>query len=116
MSRLSHVGLLLCAWLSCASAFAADTLLRNGSFEATPCITPCNQAPWVMPSDWVPLLWFPSTYSNDGSYGLAPDAYGNFTGATAQDGLRWVAGWSKSPEVFGQVLTTPLIPGHNYVL
>jgi hypothetical protein len=107
------------AWACvCAHANAAN-LLRNGSFEATPCATPCGLTQAIVPADWVALtpgLLAPDTYSNDGSFGLSPQDYGNFTGVTAQDGIRWIAGWSAYSETFGQVLSAPLIPGHQYVL
>jgi hypothetical protein len=91
-------------------------LLRNGSFETTPCRTPCNQDQAYLPSEWLALSSTPDTYSNDGSYGLAPDAWGNFVGVTAEDGIRWVAAWSADSEVFGQVLTAALVPGGSYSL
>lgn len=118
MGRLSRVCLLLCLGLLSAGAFA-DNLLRNGSFEATPCATPCNQDQALMPAEWVALtpgILAPDTFSNDGSYGLPPEGYGAFNGVTAQDGIRWVAGWSLYSETFGQVLTAPLVPGHRYAL
>jgi hypothetical protein len=99
------------------SQTASANLLRNPSFEQTPCTTPCNQDQAVMPSDWLSLNVTPDTYSNDGSYGLPPSGFGNFTGATAQDGIRWVAGCSCAGfEIFGQVLSAPLIPGQEYTL
>ena len=52
--------------------------------------------------------------SCDGSYGLTPDAGGNFTGVTAHGGLRWVAGWSAATEIFGQTLASPLVAGRTY--
>jgi hypothetical protein len=69
-----------------------------------------------MPSEWLSLNVTPDTYSNDGSYGLPPNGFGNFTGAIAQEGIRWVAGWSAIPEIFGQVLTAPLTSGQEYTL
>jgi hypothetical protein len=96
----------------------AQNLLRNGSFEQTPCVTPCYQSRNVAPAEWLqgrddrPA----ATYSNDGSYGYTPDAYGNFTGVTAQDGIRWVAVYSLYNEAFGQVLTKPLVPGATYTV
>lgn len=113
---------ILSCWMIAVMGFLSETasanLLQNSSFEQTPCTTPCNQSQGVMPSEWLILNVTPDTYSNDGSYGLAPDAdgFGNFTGATAQDGIRWVAGWSFAVEIFGQVLTAPLIPGQEYTL
>jgi hypothetical protein len=91
-------------------------LITNPGFEQTPCVTPCNQSQGVMPSGWLVLNVTPDTYSNDGSYGLGPEAFGNFIGATAQEGIRWVAGWSIGPEIFGQSLAAALTPGRKYTL
>jgi len=107
------VGLAVMGFLS---DMASANLIQNPSFEQTPCVTPCNQQEGVMPSNWLTLNVSPDTYSNDGSYGLAPSANGNFTGATAQDGIRWVVGWSAVVEIFGQNLASPLIPGQEYTL
>ena len=106
-------GLALTGFLS---DIAGANLIQNPSFETTPCVTPCNQDQGVMPSNWLTLNVTPDTYSNDGSYGLPPDGFSNFTGATAQDGIRWVAGWSAAVEIFGQQLASPLIPGREYTL
>jgi len=95
---------------------ASANLLENPSFEATPCTTPCNQDQGVLPSDWLLLNITPDTYSNDGSYGLDPSLLDNFTGATAQDGIRWVAAWSAGAEMFGQTLASPLISGREYTI
>ena len=89
----------------------AIELLRNPSFEAVP----GNQAA-DLPSEWVVTYLSPDTYSNDGSFGLPPSYLGNFSGVTAQDGIRWVAAWSSANEQFGQLLTTPLIPGEPYTV
>src|SRR5262245_2175534 len=97
-------------------AVTGANLIQNPSFEQTPCSTPCNQGQGVMPSNWLILNVTPDTWSNDGSYGLPPDAFGDFTGATAQDGIRWVAGWSLAVEIFGQALASPLVPGQQYTL
>jgi len=94
---------------------AHANLIRNASFENVPS-TQMSQG--ILPSDWLQLAPSPGadTYSNDGSYGLAPSGFGNFTGVTAFDGNRWIAGWSLVPETFGQILTTPLTPGNEYTL
>ena len=118
-SMLARKHLLLCVGLVAVgflSDMASANLIQNPSFEQTPCITPCNQTQGVMPSNWLSLNSTPDTYSNDGSYGLAPSDGGNFSGATAQDGIRWVAGWSLAVEIFGQNLAAPLIPGQDYTL
>jgi hypothetical protein len=107
--------LAVASWMLMAQPAAAN-LLRNGSFEQTPCTTPCNQDQAYMPSEWLSLNVTPDTYSNDGSYGVAPDAWGNFIGVTAQDGIRWVAAWSIASEILGQTLTSPLVPGASYTL
>src|SRR5262249_58164491 len=89
----------------------ADNLLRNPSFELVPCETACIQDQGAMPSEWIVLGGSPDTFSNDGSYGLPPEGFGNFTGATAQDGIRWLVGASfVPPESFGQELIAPLLP------
>jgi hypothetical protein len=96
---------------------ASANLLRNPSFEDTPCTTPCNQGQAAVPAEWISLNVTPDTYSNDGSYGLPPEGFGNFPGATAEDGIRWVAGCSCAGfEIIGQVLTAPLVPGQTYML
>ncbi len=95
---------------------AQANLLRNPSFENVPGTGPGYQDQGLMPSDWVTVAVTPDTYSTDGSYGLPPSGFGNFDGVAAQDGLRWVAGWSDAVEVFGQALTAPLTPGTSYSL
>jgi len=99
-------------------AFTGDrspNLLRNPGFEDVP-------GPFtgqgLLPSNWVIESWSPDTYSNDGSFGLPPEAYGNFPGVTAHEGLRWVAGaWAGSIiESFGQQLSEPLVPNAEYRL
>lgn len=94
---------------------AQANLIRNASFEAVPSAA---TGQGILPSDWIQLAPDPGadTYSNDGSYGLLPSANGNFTGVSAFDGIRWVAGWSIIPESFGQSLTDPLTPGVEYTL
>ncbi|MGB2985064.1 MAG: MopE-related protein [Phycisphaerae bacterium] len=91
---------------------AAANLLRNPSFEAVP---GPQQGEGLMPNDWVIIASTPDTYSNNGSYGLLPQAFGNFPGVLARDGIRWVAAWgTTTPEVFGQQLSSPLLPNQTY--
>jgi hypothetical protein len=108
------LGYVLIALLLVASQAQAN-LIRNPSFEA---IGALQTGQGFLPSDWIELAPAPGadTYSNDGSYGLPPSVLGNFTGVTAFDGIRWIAGWSIIPETFGQSLTTPLTPGLEYTL
>ena len=104
------ISILMLAFAQVANA----NLIRNASFEDIPG-TIIGQG--IMPSEWVIANVTPDTYSNDGSYGLAPSAGsggGNFTGVTAQDGIRWVAGWSSANEYFGQTLSAPLVGGQSY--
>ena len=93
----------------------ADTseLIRNGSFETVP---DNSYGQGYMPSEWQTISESPDTYSVDGSYGLWPSDYGDFIGATAHDGLRWVAGYSTAAEAFGQKLSAPLVQGQTYQL
>ena len=106
---------LLCAIASrlLGGAAMAENLLRNPGFESVPGST---TGQGLMPNDWVVVLTTPDTYSNDGSYGLLPSFLGNFSGVSAFEGLRWVAGWSVADERFGQTLTTPLVAGVSYRL
>lgn len=104
----------LCAALGLASALSAQAnLLRNPGFETVPG-TVTGQG--ILPSDWTTVSGSPDTYSNDGSYGLGPSTGGNFTGVTAQEGIRWVAGWDLAGERFGQMLSSPLVGGAAYEL
>lgn len=91
---------------------AVADLLVNPSFETVPS---SETGQGFLPSDFVSAASIDpgaDTYSNDGSYGLTPAAFGNFPGLTAQDGIRWVAGadFGTTSEAFGQALSTPLIP------
>ncbi len=92
-------------------------IITNGSFEIVP---NTNTGQGLLPTDWVniaPPTPTADTYSNDGSYGVFPNAYGNFTGVTAHDGIRWVAGWSEAgQESFGQYLSTSLVAGDVYAM
>jgi hypothetical protein len=97
----------------CPACPNTGNLLRNPSFE-TASVVVLDQG--VMPDEWIVVQPSPDTYSNDGSFGLPPNGYGNFTGVVAQDGVRWVAGWNGLPETFGQVLTSSLTPGARYRL
>lgn len=96
-----------------ASTAQGQNLLRNPSFETIP--APMAGQGFV-PSEWIVVSPSPDTYSDDGSYGLAPSGFANFTGVTAFDGIRWVAGWEAANERFGQTLSTPLVAGSTYRL
>lgn len=106
----------LLALLALATSAEAN-LITNPSFEIVP---NSNTGQGILPTDWVnipPPLPGADTYSNDGSYGLLPTIFGNFTGVTAHDGIRWVAGWSATgQESFGQFLGSHLVAGTPYVL
>ncbi|MCK5683360.1 PxKF domain-containing protein [bacterium] len=93
---------------------SSNNLLRNASFEDVP---NSNTGQGIMPNEWLAANIDPDTYSNDGSYGLPPEGYGNFTGVIANEGINWVAGWSLAGhERFGQYLSAPLTAGKNYKL
>ena len=87
----------------------ALNLFRNAGFESA---TEGVYAQGILPHDWVASSLSPDTYSNDGSYGLFPYEYNNFTGVTAHGGKRWVAGGVL--ENFYQVLDASLVAGQTY--
>ncbi len=95
----------------CPPCPGTGNLLRNGDFEAVPSGA---TGQGLLPSEWVALSGSPDTYSNDGSYGLLPEAFGNFTGVVAYDGLRFVGAWNSAQEDFAQTLTSTLTAGVRY--
>lgn len=109
--------------LSSVGASVRADFITNASFEDVP-DTSTGQG--FLPTGWLQTGTFTpgaDTYSNDGSYGLAPDGFGNFPGVTAFDGIRWVAGaafgrlassTTVAGEAFGRVLETPLTPLEEY--
>jgi hypothetical protein len=112
--------------LSVALAATAEAgLIPNGSFETVP---GGATGQGILPSGWEqcgPFIPGADTYSNDRSYGLAPSDFGNFTGVTAFDGIRWVVGGAfgreasstrVGGEAFGTTLETVLTPGTAYEL
>ncbi len=93
---------------------AVVNLLRNPSFEIVP---GPQQGQGLLPTDWVMIALTPDTFSNDGSYGLPPHAFGYFPGVVARDAIRWVAALATTTaEMFGQQLSSPLLPSQNYRL
>jgi hypothetical protein len=119
----------LAACLVCFSPAAEAGLISNPSFEAVPGTGAGFTGPGLLPSDWEHVVaeLDADTYSNDGSYGLSPGAFGNFPGVTAFDGIRWVAGGAfgrqsfettigSQAEAFGTTLVTTLTPGESYKL
>lgn len=112
--RKSQVFIVLFSLLSTSSVSAE--LITNGSFEAPTGLAVGQQG--VMPPGWIITNSTPNStpdlYSTDGSFGLLPTAFGNFTGVTAQHGLGWVAGWSNTTETFAQILGALLTPSVEY--
>jgi len=104
--------LILASIVSCG---ASANLFQNAGFEDIP---GSGLGQGLLPSNWIPFLLSPDTYSNDGSYGLSPGEFGNFPGVLAHGGLRWVAGaninQSAGGEIIGQVLSAPLVAGVTY--
>ena len=94
-------------------AYSQGNLLRNPGFETVP---DGSTGAGLMPSDWTAVNQSPDTYSNDGSFGIPPSTFDNFTGITAFEGNQWVAGWSTFGEQFGQTLSIPLLPSADYQL
>jgi hypothetical protein len=101
------------ACLSLAASARGQNLLTNPDFEQVP---GNQQGQGILPTDWVQVQPSVDTYSNDGSFGLPPSGFNNFPGVLAFSGIRWVAGWSSLPEIFGQTLAATLVPGRTYVL
>jgi hypothetical protein len=97
----------------CSACPGTGNLLRNPGFETA---SRPGAGQGILPDEWVVVTDSPDTYSNDGSFGLSPSGFGNFTGVTAFEGIRWVSGWSQVPERFGQVLTSTLTAGAYYRL
>jgi len=105
---------ILSALLGLAGSVAAQSnLLRNPGFETVP---NADRGQGILPSEWLNVRASADTYSNDGSYGLGPATGGNFFEVTANEGIRWVAGWALVQETFGQELSTPLVGGVGYEL
>ena len=95
---------------------SAASFIINGSFESG-ALPVLDQG--YLPPPWVTGPVGADTYSSDPSTGLSPNTGGNFTGVTAYDGIRFVAGWSTCdpafcPERFGQQLVSPLVAGSTY--
>jgi len=103
----------LCDAVECTGGCNDSTLnrLRNPSFETVPSPPQFGQA--LMPTEWRHVELSADVWSTDGSYGLAPGEFGHFTGMSAQDGNRWVAGAS-FPESFNQQLTARLANNASY--
>lgn len=124
MTRCSVPAALGC-WL-CLLSTADAAFISNGSFETVPS-SATGQG--ILPTSWFQVGDISpgaDTYSNNGSYGLFPSDFGNFTGVTAFDGIRWVAGATNvrtatstalsGAEGFGTTLLTNLTAGVEYRL
>jgi len=97
--------------VSCGS-WASANLITNPGFEDSS--VAAGQG--IMPVGWFATSGTPDTYSNDGSFGLAPSGFGNFPGVTSHGGNCWIAGWSAIPESFMTSLTSPMSPGTVYTM
>ena len=104
---------------------ATAGFIGNGGFEDVP---GDETGQGLLASGWLTATAISpgaDTYSADGSYGLAPDGFGNFPGVTAFAGGRWAAGAAfgrmaasagVGGEAFGTNLLEALTPGAQYVL
>jgi hypothetical protein len=107
----------LLAWASLRPV--RGDILLNPSFET---VSGTIHGQGFLPVNWLQMGNITpgaDTFSNDGSWGLAPGAFGDFVGVNAEDGIRWVAGGdfgSGVREAFGQQLATTLTPGASYSL
>lgn len=104
---------LFLGFLGLATLSYGQNLLLNPGFEAVP---NGDTGQGLMPTNWFAFNETPDTYTNDGSYGLDPTGFGNFTGITAHGGKTWVAGWSSAHESIAQSLAAPLVPDQTYIL
>ena len=111
MKKKLLVGLGTGLFLISTVGIVQANLIKNGSFEDVPS---ANTGQGILPTDWVTTFSSPDTYSYDGTYGLPPSGFGNFIGVTAYDDNRWIAGWSREPESFGQWLDDSLTIGIEY--
>lgn len=98
----------------CAST---ATLIANASFED---VSDVNFGQGHLPAGYMQAgktTPGADTYSYDGSYGVSPGTFGNFIGATAHDGKRFVAGadfGNGAVEAIGAQLNVPLLAGVMY--
>ena len=108
MKKKLLVGLVMVLFFVTTVGITQANLITNSSFED---VSSPTTGQGVLPIDWYNINTYQGadTYSNDGSYGLYPYGYSNFTGVTAYDGIRWVAGWSSAGESFGQLLAESLV-------
>jgi Calcium-binding EGF domain len=97
----------------CLPCRESDNLISNGSFERVWATSANGEG--LMPNDFWALTSTPDTYSFDNSWGLIRTAFGHFSAMTSvPDGVRWVAGFSGSPERIAQELREPLVSGQRY--
>lgn len=115
------VGVLLLA--AAGAVFAqAPNLVTNGDFESLPAEMEGLTGQGLFPPPWLntdSVVPGADTWSEDGSFGLAPAEYGRFPGVTDPDGRRWAGGGGGGApdfmwETFGQQLAAPLLAGATY--
>jgi hypothetical protein len=116
--RLLFAAITIAALTATPAAQAAGNLIRNASFET---VNGVVHDQGYLPAEFEQtgnISPGADTYSNDDSYGIQPGGFGNFTGATAQDGIRFAAGADFGDhafvEAFGQQLSATLIAGATY--
>lgn len=117
-SRLLLAAIATAALAAAPPTQAAGNLIRNASFET---VNGVVHDQGYLPAEFEQtgnISPGADTYSNDDSYGIQPGGFGNFTGTTAQDGIRFAAGADFGSfafvEAFGQQLSAPLMAGATY--
>jgi len=116
--RLLFAAITTATLVTAPATQAAGNLIRNASFET---VNGVVHDQGYLPAEFEQtgnISPGADTYSNDDSYGIQPSGFGNFTGTTAQDDIRFAAGADFGSfafvEAFGQQLTAPLIAGATY--
>ncbi len=92
----SHLTLLAGAVAVLLSRCATQALIfSNASFETVPSLDGSQLDQGYLPSQWTSaadIVPGADSFGEDGLYGLLPSGASHFTGRTARDGQRWVAG------------------------
>lgn len=112
--NIQRLAIQLTVLLPAAVPAAAQNLISDGSLELG-VINSCSQG--QVPDTWFNTNGTADTFTYDCAVlqGLAIDAFAHFVNLpAADDGIRFIAGWSSADETFGTSLTQPLVPGDWY--
>ncbi|MFT5050001.1 MAG: hypothetical protein ACI8QZ_001394 [Chlamydiales bacterium] len=114
--KLSTLSLSFSTLLLASTQASAQNLIADSGLELG-IVASCGQG--QVPDTWFNVTSTADTYSFDcptlPGLSVTSQVYPHFTGLpAAQDGLRFIAGWSDANETFGTPLTQPLIAGAWY--